>query len=376
MNSVSAAPPRGRAGPAPHQRAPLAGARAALFRRHLLQVMAVVVTLCGSVVLLNLFVDPLWYWHGNQITGRNFPFNERLARVNLLLQDPAHYDCLLFGSSRVGLFDQSRIENHRCFNVTFSSGSIVEFLDYAGYLVDLGVQPELVIVGVDDYNFLPELKQPPATPDFVRRHEPPPSALLSYLSLGATRLSLLTLLQQSDESRYYDERIVGHVLESAPQFVPPETLPAPAKSSTFDPHRAALYGRLRGYFPDAAFWGYVPPISAWDVAGERYAAGFLDAYLEAIAATAAYFDEFYDFSVPSPMTERTDNSYDGSHYFPWVNAIIAERLQAGGTAVPPDGFGLPVHALTPQAYRAAYMARFRHFLAAEFPAAPVAARRP
>ena len=351
-----------------------AGRRTWLFYRHLQQVMTVAVLLCGGALLLNLFVDPLWFWQGNQITGRNFPFNERVSRLNLLLQDPAGYDCLIFGSSRVGLFDQTKIEDHRCFNITFSSGSVVEFVDYASYLADLGVRPELVIVGVDDYNYLSQLKQPPAIPSFVRRHEAPPGILASYLSLAAARLSLRTLLQQSDESRYYDDSFVGRILESAPQFTPPDKLEKADHPETFVPRRAELYRRLRESFPEATFWGYVPPTSAWDVAEERYVTGNMGRYLEAVSATAAFFDRFYDFSAPCPMTRRTDNSYDGSHYFPWVNAVIAERLQAGATTIPTDGFGLPVHALTREAYRHAFETRMEDFLTAELPAPAQAAR--
>jgi len=334
------------------------------FWRYLHQLVAVAVSLCGLVVLLNLFVDPLWYWQGNQITGRNFPFNERLSRMNLLLQDPLAYDCLVFGSSRVGFFDHTRMAGHRCFNVTFSAGSVVEFVDYAGYLAGLGLRPKLVIVAVDDYNYLPGLKQPPATPDFVRRDEPPPGILATYLSLDAARLSLRTLLQASDESRYYDSRMVGRVLETAPRFEPERELHDIAPMAGFDPGRAALYGRLRAHFPEAAFWGYVPPISAWNVAESRYRSGILERYLDATAATAQVFDRFYDFSAPCAMTRRRDNTYDGNHYFPSVNAIIAERLQAGGEAVPADGFGLPVHALTRAQYGAAFRSYLREFLAA------------
>src|SRR5690606_18937132 len=139
---------------------------------------AVAISLCGLAVLLNLFVDPLWYWQGNQITGRNFPFNERLSRINLLLREgPAGYDCLIFGSSRVGLFDPTRILGYRCFVMTFSAGSVVEFLHYARYLFQLGLRPKLVIVGVDDYNYLPERRLPPEIPDFLRHHQPPPGIL-------------------------------------------------------------------------------------------------------------------------------------------------------------------------------------------------------
>jgi len=338
-----------------------------LFNRYSLVLAAGVALLGGGAAALNSLVDPLWYWQGNQIGGQNFIFNERIAKVNLLLQDPDAYDCLIFGSSRVTLLDQTSIQGHRCANLAFSAGKAVEFLAYARYLADRGLRPKLVIVGVDDFNFLDEPHQPVDIPDFVQNGEKPPGLLHSYLSLTALDFAQRTLRDDSPLPRYYDENFVGHVLPDTPPFDPPETLETPHYEGDFLVSRAALYREIREAFPDAAFWGFVPPISAWKVAEARYLGGILDGYLEAIPETAKVFDVLYDFSAPTAVTRRVDNTYDGSHYAPEVYEVVVERLQRGSPEVPGDGFGLPVHAMPPQQYREAFLAHFDAFLAAEFP---------
>ncbi|MEQ9606643.1 MAG: hypothetical protein RLN99_03140 [Kiloniellaceae bacterium] len=338
-----------------------------LFNRYSLVLAAGIALLGGGAAALNSVVDPLWYWRGNQIDGQNFIFNERIAKMNLLLQDPGAYDCLIFGSSRVTLLDQTDIEGYRCANLAFSAGKAVEFLAYARYLAGRGLRPKLVIVGIDDFNFLDEPHQPVDIPDFVQNGEAPPGLLHSYLSLTALDFTQRTLREDSPLPRYYDESFVGHILPGTPPFDPPKTLETPPYEGDFLASRAALYRELRAAFPEAAFWGFVPPISAWKVAETRYLGGILDGYLEAIPETAKIFDVLYDFSVPTAVTRRADNTYDGSHYAPEVYKVVVERLQRASPEVPGDGFGLPVHAMTPQQYREAFLARFDGFLAAEFP---------
>jgi len=80
-------------------------------------------------------------------------------------------------------------------------------------------------------------------------------------------------------------------------------------------------------FPDARAIGYVPPISAWHIS-DMEKNGVLGGYIDALANTAPIFRVFIDFSVPSPITSRTDITYDGSHYHPSVNLLIASALQS------------------------------------------------
>jgi hypothetical protein len=124
------------------------------------------------------------------------------------------------------------------------------------------------------------------------------------------------------------------------------------------------YARLRAQFPGARLVGYVPPVSAYYVAN-LHVAGTLRSYLDAMQAVSRLFDEFYDFSVPSGVTRDPANTYDGSHYYPAINARIAEVLNRGPEALDrhdPNALALPVHVLSADAYVALFEARVQQFL--------------
>lgn len=364
MNSITAAPEGARAEARPRGRVT---GRRRRFNRYTLLLGAVTAAVALATIGLNSLVDPLWFGKGNRLTGENYIFNERIAKLNLLLQDPEAYDCLIFGSSRVTLLDHTQVKGYRCFNLSFSAGKIADFLAYARYLADRGLRPELVIVGIDDFNFLRHAEDPMQVPDFVLHGEPPPGLLRSYLSLSVLDFTQRTLRGASPYERYYDDRFIGRVLPGTLPYQPPAALEDIDIHTPYDPRRAALYAALRDSFPDARFWGFVPPVSPWKVAEWRYLGGVLELYLEAMTRTAAAFDRFYDFSAPGPVTADPANTYDGSHYRPEVYAVVVERLQGGQPAPPADGFGLPVHAMSPAHYRRSFQGALRRFLVREFP---------
>lgn len=296
-----------------------------LFRRFLAIVCALVLTASGGVLALNAAVDPLWYGRGNIVTGENFAFNERVAKLNLFLRDPDRYDCLIFGSSRTTLLDQTRIAGRTCANLAFSAGVVTEFIAYARYIKARGFSPKLVIVGVDAFNFWRDMT--PVLPDFVARGDPPPGRLRAYLSASALNFSWRTLQGDSPFVRYYDRNFVGQVGVDAAVYDPPAPAELTAKARKFDAARRDLYFELRDIFPQARFVGYVPPVSAWLVIEELYLSQHIEQYLHTIGAIAERFDAMYDFSIPSEVTKGPENTYDGDHYSVAINAAIADVLQ-------------------------------------------------
>ena len=291
--------------------------------------------LCFTV---NVIVDPLWYFGGNSLTGINFGFNERLSKIIFLSSRLGRYDCLIMGSSRATLLPEHLINGYRCHNLAFSGGTVTEFIMYARYLRYRGFAPSLLIVGVDDFDFEDPLP-PVAVPDFVRMFKDPPSFLRTYASLDTLRFSIQTLLQISPLDRYYDGQLAGRVRSKVPVYVPPRlSANAPMHMTTAS---ATLYAELRSIFPTARAIGYVPPISAWNVAQLEFE-GNLDKYLEALNRTASIFDEFLDFGIPSAITINPENTYDGSHYSERVNQSIAASLVGGrpqaGIAWSPERF--------------------------------------
>ncbi len=320
---------------------------------------------CVAVITINILVDPLWYFRGNQLTGRNFAFNERESKLNLFLQDPKQYDCLIFGSSRSTLMPVEAFPPYRCFNLSFSSGQIDEFLAFARYLKYAGARPRYIVVGVDGFNFLESGRDPLSIPDFVTHLHAPPSFLRTYLSVDSLQLSMRTLTAKSPYPRYYDKHFDAIITQDAPAFHPERSLEGEGlrradaekrRKQRYVPGNAERYAQLAVIFPDALEVAYVPPISAWHVA-DMARKGVLSGYVGALYATAAHFPIFMDFSIPSPVTWRIDNTYDGSHYRPEVNRSIARALLAGS----PQGWGIDPKTISAEAYRLNYQTALNQF---------------
>ena len=332
------------------------------YRSYLGWGLATVLGIAAIVFSINLLVDPLWYAGGNRLGDRNFAFNERLSKINRFLQAPEQYDCLIFGSSRTTLLNENLIDGHRCFNFAFSRGAVGEFVTYAAYLKSLGVRPKLVIVGVDGFN-LYDWEPTFTVPDFVRELTPPPSMLVSYLSMDSLEFSVRTLAGRSVLSRYYRPDFTADILDSAPVYAPtrPLSLLPNSERPPYSTRNVPYFVTLRDLFPQARVIGYVPPISGWEVE-KILRTGSLETYLAAMPEIAQTIRPLYDFSIPSAVTAETGNTYDGSHFSPAVNRQVAATLNDGDPR-----FSLQVDRMTPEEYATRYRHALDSFLARHGP---------
>jgi len=336
---------------------PRASRRLKIFFAALLTTTGLIVIACFTV---NCLVDPLWYLSGNLLTKINYPFNERLSKLNRLLPHLGDYDCVIFGTSRATLLPEEQATGYHCFNLAFSDGQASEYLAYADYLRKRNFSPKLLIVDVRRDELL-DATPPAEIPDFVRSGEAPPSFIASYLSLDALNFSIRTLRGDAPHHRYYDTAFHARLeVRSKRHYYNPSGRIEPA-APPFDVHsdRARGYIELRRKFPEARAIAYLPPESTWRIAAFSLTAGF-DAYLAAIAGIAAAYDEFLDFSFPSRLTlsKRPADTYDGSHYSHHANEPVLAGLLAGGSELALDWHGQDVTAIT-----ARYRQRLAEFIA-------------
>lgn len=314
--------------------------------------------LLGSVAGINWSIDPLWYSHGNILTGKNFAFNERITKTNLFLRtkDREKYDCIILGSSRVTTLRPSELSNHNCFNYALKGAEIPDFVSYANFLQEQNIDPKIVYIGVDGLNFVEQERkeQPPISIDSLQT----PSFLQAYLSSDVLLFSAMTILGISpDPANYYDQNFEPVDFANPPVYE--GKFYKPASQQKCDLASVETFIGLKKFFPHAKFVAYVPPRSAWSMINDTYARGLTDCELLAFYQLSQNYDAMYDFSIPSEVTKNPHNTFDGSHYSVETNNKIAKILQ-GGT----DGdFGIRVDKYTFEDYRAAYRQKLRGFLA-------------
>lgn len=304
---------------------------------------------------INWFVDPLWYRKGNILTGQNFAFNERISKTNLFLRTKdLNYDCLILGSSRVIAIKASRFTNNNCFNYAFKGGEIADFIQYAQFLKNEGLNPQKVYIGVDGFNFIKKDRLAIEPLDISKIATKSPYH--AYLSADVFSFSLMTLFGVSpDPANYYDRNFEPEDFENVPEYKPKLHQSAPALEC--DPSRVKQFASLRKFFPDAEFIGYVPARSPWRVVNDTYRKDLMDCYLSGFYQLSQAYDVMYDFSIPSEITKNTKNTHDGSHFSVQINNQIADVLQGKST-----NFGIKLNQYSYEEYNAIYHQKVEEFL--------------
>lgn len=325
-----------------------------LHKKYLLTLFKIVFFVVFLMFLINILIDPLWYFYGNKLFNENYSFNERFSKVNQYLKKSQEYDCVLFGSSRVTLLNSNDINEYNCFNFSFSDGTPNEYVEYAKYVKKYGGNLNRAIVGIDMRFFSRENKET-FVPDFVKSLDYPPNFIKSYLSLNSIDFSIRTLFRNAPQYRYYNAQLIGDVLPGTKGYQPPPCFTLEGFGIPYNPDKIQYLEDIKSILQAKSFTGYVAPISAWDMM-PLLEDGQLDSYLYLVYTLAKTFDQFYDFSIPSVMTERTDNNYDGHHYTPRANNVVIEALngQKGST-------GLAVHEMNYADYQRAFKAAMHTF---------------
>lgn len=256
-------------------------------------------------------VDPLFLHGGNQLSERNFIFNERISKAAYYAAQTSHIDCIILGSSRMTFLDGRAIGG--CANFAFSGAVPAEILIYAQYLHRMGVRPKRVIIGVDRFG---ELPPPEDLPDFIVKGQPVGTTTDYYLSLDLLVFSIKALAGFSHSPNFYDGQLRKHVGNKmrAPGrkhddvfYVTQRDLDLP------DFPALASYRELRRVFPHATYIAVVPPISrwAWQTMEDPR---IRNRYIEGMLTYAQLFDEFYDLSFLQNPCYDTQFTYDGVHY--------------------------------------------------------------
>ena len=313
--------------------------------------------LLGSVAGINWLIDPLWYSHGNILTGKNFAFNERITKTNLFLRthEQENYNCVILGSSRVTALRASEFDRN-CFNYALKGAEIPDLIGYANFLKEEGVEPEVIYVGIDGFNFVEKERKEQPTVSIASLQTQSP--LQAYLSADVLLFSAMTLLGVSpDPGNYYDANFEPVDFANPPVYNAEFYKPAYEQKCDLAP--VETYVGLREFFPEAKFVAYVPPRAAWSMVNDTYGRGLMDCYLTAFHNLSQNFDAMYDFSIPSAITKNPDNTFDGSHFSVETNNRVAKILQGEVD----NSFGIRVDEYSFTDYRQTYRRALRDFLA-------------
>ena len=293
--------------------------------RYLVILFGVVLATLGTMLVINLVVDPLWYFKGNRLSGMNFVLDERTSKPTRLARLKTKPDCLLFGTSSGSLMnDADRIAGGNCFNLAISKGHSDEFVSFANWAKSQDINPRTVIFEVDAISLM--ATRPSALlPDFVVQKQAPPSPVIPYISFHSLLFSAKTALHIQSNPRYYDRNFRGAVVKTAP-YDPTLDHSFMGSLGPYEPAgNLQAIATFRANWPGVKVICYAAPFSP-DFSAAIDKKGTLDSFVRAMMAVAQSCDKFRDFNIPSDLSKDWTRTYDGIHYTPETNAQFATAL--------------------------------------------------
>lgn len=106
------------------------------------------------MVVVPVTIDPYNVFHVENIRDNGVEPNKNFLKTEYVIRHPEKFDAFLFGSSRVSSIHTDKIEGYRCYNMTYSEGVPKEHLDDLRAMLEGGVRPRMVMVGVDCISYM------------------------------------------------------------------------------------------------------------------------------------------------------------------------------------------------------------------------------
>ncbi len=111
------------------------------------------------IIFLMLIVVSLMYWsdtYSVSHTKRTLFYTEpntRVLRVDYILNNKDKYDSFVFGSSRVGAINSTKIKNGNYYNMTYSEGIPHEHLLNIKLFLKYDIKIKNLLIGIDDFSY-------------------------------------------------------------------------------------------------------------------------------------------------------------------------------------------------------------------------------
>ncbi len=313
----------------------------------------------GAVALLNYIVDPSGVFRygtwrhdlSHQFTAPSMNF----VKTRYVALNPQKFDCLIFGSSRVGGIDGREMKGATCYNMFYAGGLPRNHLDNLHYLLTKGVRPKVVLIGLDEFSY----KQDPAEhlTDYTRYPYPPAVHQDTYLfylrylirySTRAMKEPLQGFLGKKQPFQY-DHYNTGLMPTSPSVEGEIEADPAThAKGArfrqpmlTFGDRMVQTLDEIRETVTLLHTHGIRLVLFINPIHKATYLSTGLENFL-LFEKGLSKITNFYDFSGLNSITTNNYYYYETSHYRPIVGRMMLARMFDDGSVRVPDDFGVLV----------------------------------
>lgn len=311
-------------------------------KRFLRKIAPFVLFILFLEIAIPMIVDPYNIFHWKEIRDNGVEPNSNYIKMQYVLNNPDKFDSFLFGSSRTGFVNVEHIPEGNWYNMSYSEGLPGEHLDNLREMIEHGIIPKNVMIGVDNISCFvdPALHEK----QFYRIPYPRGNKLSFYANYFSIRGVIESL-----------EIILNHEVED-PDYV---TRYYETGSTLRDPSLAGQWET------DAPYWEYYYKdyVSQSVLAMKRIAdlceeydinlivftnPMYYKTYQESQIYGYEYFllwlagsTPYYNFSGINDITSDPHNYYEPSHYTEEVGDMIIDRIFNGVTdeTLESQGFG-------------------------------------
>ncbi|MBR4174129.1 MAG: hypothetical protein IKR56_02185 [Lachnospiraceae bacterium] len=287
--------------------------------------------ICLIFLPVAYIIDPYNVFHATHPIDRGVEPDKAYLKPLNVIRKPGDYDSLLFGSSRVGFFDVSRMNDGRYYDMMSSEAVPAEHLITLKALINRGFVPKNVIVGVDDISYFVD----PAPHDQVlfRKMYPWDGSLPDKLGFFIKFMDPITIYDSLETMREYnkvDEHRYDRLLTTGTE--PLDIVPNFDTEKNLEPYWAAYYMPRSESLEDIRQLkelcdehGIKLTIFTNPVFGHTYAKDIDNGYLVFLEELAGVVD-YYNFSGFNDVTLDTKYYYENSHYSKETSDLIIDRI--------------------------------------------------
>ena len=283
--------------------------------------------ICLIFVPFGVIVDPYNVFHATDLVNNGVEPDKNYLKPLNVIRHPDAYDSFLFGSSRVGFIDVSRMNDGTYYDMMASESLPAEHLVILKAFINRGIIPKNVVIGVDDISYFVD----PAPHDNIlyRKMYPWDGSFTDKLGFFIRFLdpitvfeSLETIAEHKENDKDWGKRLLTtgtENLDIVSDFNVEKNL-KPYWADYYWP-REAVFGELEEIRDLCREYDIKLTVFTNPVFGHTYMKDIDNGYLDFLDRLADITD-YYNFSGFNDITMDVGNYYENSHY----DSTVGDRI--------------------------------------------------
>lgn len=316
------------------------------YTTYLFIVLFVTFGFIAGAVVVNYTVDPYGVFKRNFDNQRIEP-NQHFIKMRYILNNPTKYESFIFGSSRVGNIDISKIPNEKFYNMTYSEGLPKEFLNDIKLMIARGVSIKTLLIGLDEFSFRVDPDKHAQQP----MRMPYPDNLIKFYTAYLLKAPDYTIIKSSlldKPSNYFDIFNSGRPLHPQADDNIESNIDAHLNDSKFNIPSGYRGNRMQETLDELKEIKQIADENNIKVVffiNPIHKTTYNDTNLTEFGQfkeELAHISSYYDFSGINTITSNNYYYYETSHYRPVVGDMIIAKLFSAKTVIVPEDFGIEV----------------------------------